>query len=338
MSELNPLDLSKKNTNSSMDEVKKKKNLWFPFFLFILIFSIAWYGYRLTTPSYSFVPNTLIEIPEGASLSMIAGILEKNSIIQSPLYFSVLVTQLGKEKSIPSGVYLFSKPENIFSIAKRFAKGDHGIETVKITLPEGLTVREMSVVLAKQLHAFDSASFLSLTKESEGYLFPDTYFFFTTATSGEVYTALTENFKSKTASMLASTTREGKDWGNIITMASIIEGEAVTPEDRRIVSGILYARLKSGMRLGVDAPFAYIMGKGSLELTMTDLATSSPYNTYRNSGLPPTPINNPGLDAIDSALHPSSTPYLYYLSDKGGKMHYAKTFEEHKLNKMKFLR
>ena len=121
-------------------------------------------------------------------------------------------------------------------------------------------------------------------------------------------------------------------------MASIIEGEAVTPEDRRIVSGILWTRMKNGMRLGVDAPFAYIMGKGSLELTQTDLATTSPYNTYRVAGLPPTPINNPGIDAIAAALAPSSTPYLYYLSDKEGSMHYARTFAEHKLNKEKYLR
>lgn len=338
MSEPQPVDLSKNNEHALNGDNKKRGNFWLPVFFLAIIISIAWYGYRLTTPSVFFVPNTLIEIPEGASLSSISKILEQNSIIRSPLYFSILVTHLGKEKSIPSGVYLFNKPENIFTVAERFAKGDHGVETVKITLPEGLTIKEMSEILTKQLHGFDAEQFSALAKEREGYLFPDTYFFFTTATSGEVYAALAENFKKKTQALHASTTREGKDWAKIITMASIIEGEAVTPSDRRIISGILYARLKSGMRLGVDAPFVYIMGKGSLELTVTDLATSSPYNTYRNPGLPPTPINNPGLDAIEAALYPSSTPYLYYLSDKEGKMHYAKTFEEHKLNKAKYLR
>jgi UPF0755 protein len=121
-------------------------------------------------------------------------------------------------------------------------------------------------------------------------------------------------------------------------MASLIEEETATPEDRRIVSGILWKRLSSGMRLQVDATFAYTIGKGSLELTTEDLKSDSPYNTYRIYGLPPTPIVNPGLDAITAALHPTSSPYVYYLSDKNGVMHYSKTFEEHKLAKAKYLR
>lgn len=339
MSEMNPVDLSKSGSGIYAGvSLKKKKRSKLPFVFLILLLAISWYGYNLTTPSPEFKEDTLVEIPEGAALTSIAKLLKQHAIIRSPLYFSLLVTNSGKEKQISSGMYLFHQPENVFAVAEKFIAGEHGIATEKITLPEGLTIKEMSRILAKQLSAFDPTSFQTLAEGKEGYLFPDTYFFYSTATSGEVYLALSENFDKKTEAARASSTLLGKDWPSVMTMASIIEGEAVTPEDRHIISGILWTRMKNGMRLGVDAPFAYIMGKGSLELTQSDLATTSPYNTYRVAGLPPAPINNPGIDAIEAALYPSTTPYVYYLSDKEGKMHYARTFAEHKLNKEKYLR
>jgi UPF0755 protein len=337
MSEMNPVDLTRNDT-SALPKTSKRRASRFPLLALIVLFGIGSYAYTLTLPPASFSPDTLIEIPGGSTLASTAKILAAHGIIRSPLYFSLLITNSGKEKLISSGTYLFHEPEDIFSVAKRFAVGDHGIETEKVTLPEGLSIKEMTTVLERELSTFNAEEFLNLSRGKEGYLFPDTYFFFSTATSGEIYMALTENFKKKTVDIRASSTQLGKDWGSIVTMASIIEGEAVTKEDRHIVSGILWTRIKNGMRLGVDAPFVYIMGKGSLELTQSDLATSSPYNTYRNAGLPPTPINNPGMSALEAALYPSTTPYVYYLSDKQGKMHYARTFEEHKLNKEKYLR
>ena len=121
-------------------------------------------------------------------------------------------------------------------------------------------------------------------------------------------------------------------------MASIIEREAITPEARRIVSGILWKRIKMGMPLQVDATFAYVNGKNTYELTAEDLHIDSKYNTYEYKGLPPGPICNPGLDSIIATIEPTATPYLYYLSEKNGTMHYAKTFEEHKMNKVKYMR
>jgi len=129
-----------------------------------------------------------------------------------------------------------------------------------------------------------------------------------------------------------------KNWSDIVIMASIIEEEAATAKDRRIISGILWKRLLKGMHLGVDAPFAYDIGKNSATLTTIDLKYDSPYNTYLYGGLPPTPITNPGLDSIDAALHPETSPYYYYLSDKGDTIHYAKTFDEHKVNKERYIR
>ena len=112
----------------------------------------------------------------------------------------------------------------------------------------------------------------------------------------------------------------------------------MTDKDHKIISGILWKRIGMNMPLQVDAPFLYILGKTSAELTLADLKKDSPYNTYVNRGLPIGPIGNPGFSALRAAVFPASSPYLYYLSDNEGIMHYAKTFEEHKANKEKYLR
>lgn len=306
----------------------------------LLSFALAGLAYvnAQLSPPESFSPGTVIVIPDGYTLKEIATQLTTASVIRSPLFFALLVQHYGKENSIPSGTYLFKKPASLVAIARQMALGDHGMETIKVTLPEGLTASEMAKVLEEALPSFDATTFLSSAKINEGYLFPDTYFFYSTATSGDVLLVLKENFEIKTASLQREVTESGKDWHDVVVMASIIEEEAATPEDRRIVSGILWNRISRGMRLQVDATFAYTIGKGSLELTVDDLQSDSPYNTYRINGLPPAPIANPGIDALYSAVHPTPSPYVYYLSDKTGVMHYAKTFEEHKLGKAKYLR
>jgi UPF0755 protein len=120
-------------------------------------------------------------------------------------------------------------------------------------------------------------------------------------------------------------------------MASLVEEEARTLETRRTIAGILWKRLKLGMPLQVDAVFPYIIGKNTYELSIGDLALDSPYNTYKYAGLPPAPITNPGLDAMLAAVTPTDSPYLYYLSDRNGKMHYARTHDGHLANKAAYL-
>jgi UPF0755 protein len=264
--------------------------------------------------------------------------LKKSSVIRSPLFFELLVQHYEKERGILSGVYLFKTPLSVFDVAKRMVAGDRGIETLKITLAEGLSSHEMAKIFEEKIPKFNTEEFLASTKDKEGYLFPDTYFFFSVATSGEVVVALEENFAARTKDREEEARKLGRDWHDILTMASIIEEETATDEDRHIVSGILWKRIERGMRLQIDATFGYTIGKGSLDLTAADLKSDSPYNTYLHDGLPPTPISNPGLESIDAALHPTPSIYLYYLSDKDGVIHYAKTFEEHKQNRAKYLR
>ena len=148
---------------------------------------------------------------------------------------------------------------------------------------------------------------------------------------------MTLNFENKTKNIFDAsfTVNEIND---TLTTASILEREANGTEDIKIISGILQNRLNKNMPLQVDAPFYYLLGKESSELTQADLKIKSPYNTYINKGLPPAPIGNPGLKAIEAAVYPTKTDYLYYLHDINGVVHYAKTHSEHVKNKQLYLK
>ncbi len=179
-------------------------------------------------------------------------------------------------------------------------------ETVRVTIPEGYNVRQIGAALEKA-GMFSSEEFVEAAKAEEGFLFPDTYEFFKHSSTSTVIRKMKENFEKKVGQEVER---------NVIIMASLLEEEAATPEDWKIISGILWKRLEAGIPLQVDAE----------------------PETYDYLGFPPAPISNPGLEAIRASLYPSPSPYLYYLSDRNGIIHYAKTFEEHKLNKAKYLR
>lgn len=314
----------------------KPQNPRWPFFLIGVIVVVGTTAFIRWTHAPKFSEEIVIEIPVGYSVRDIARLLHEKNVIRSTHLFELAIDWSDRESVIPAGTYVFKKPENVFAVARRFVEGDHGITRIKVTLPEGVTVRDVLTITAKTLPRVspnEADAFL----HKEGYLFPDTYFFFTTATTGDVIAAMEKNFFERTADLRKQAEREGKRWEDVVIMASLIEREAATDTDRMLISGILWKRLKIGMPLQVDATFMYLLGKSSAELTVDDLNMDSPYNTYRNKGLPPAPIANPGRASLLAALSPKESPYLYYLSGADGIMHYAKTFEEHKLNKEKYL-
>jgi len=310
---------------------KSKKTIFLAIFFIVVVFFLF-----LFTSPFNFPKSTVFNIESGEHLNKITQSLETNGFIRSSFIFRSLVIVLGGEKKIIAGSYLFDKSENPFNIALRFIKGDFGMEDKKITIPEGWNRFQIAEYLKKNLVNFDDVSFLELTKMEEGYLFPDTYFVPAVSTPKSVIEIMNSNFeeKIKNISGLSTSTRSLKE---IITMASILEGEAKTIESRKIVSGILWKRIAISMPLQVDATFQYINGKNTYELSLDDLKIDSPYNTYKYKGLPPTPINNPGLDSILAALYPTKTNYLYFLSNKNGDMYYSKDFEGHQLNREKYL-
>jgi UPF0755 protein len=264
--------------------------------------------------------------------------LEEKNIIKSSFVFRTTLIVFGKERSILAGDYYFKKPEGVFSIARRLSGGLSGLSTKKVTIPEGISLEEIPALLRPDLVFFKADEFKTVTKGKEGYLFPDTYFFLSNADAVTVVNAMSENFDKKIDGIRLALEVFGHSLKEVVTMASILEEEARTPETRRMVSGILWKRISLDMPLQVDAAFLYINKKKSSELTLDDLKIDSPYNTYKYRGFPPTPITNPGLDSILAAIEPTKSKYLYYLSDKDGEMHYASTFEQHVQNKQKYLR
>ncbi len=292
----------------------------------------------LFLPTRQFPANTIITIKTGTTLSSLSREFKEKNIVNSSTIFHTLVKLFGNDRAIESGDYLFDHSLGVYEVARRIAKGEHGIATVRVTIPEGMNTHEISNVLKNKLPFFDDVLFLKLASLQEGYLFPDTYFFNSTVSPQEVISRMEDNFKEKTRKLESESKKTNHSFKDIIIMASILEKEVKTIESRIIVSGILWRRLSIGMPLQVDATLGYVTGKGSDTLTLDDLNMQSPYNTYKNKGLPIGPIGNPGLEAIDAALHFKASPYLYYLSDKEGVIHYAVTFEEHKANRMKYLK
>lgn len=245
---------------------------------------------------------------------------------------------LGSERRVSDGEYYFDSPVSSLQIALRISGRQFGIDRTKVTFPEGFTNKQMAERLASVFPGFDPVLFLTLAKGTEGYLFPDTYGFFPSVTPDFVVAALKRNFTNKVDPLTQEIKESGRSLHDVMIMASIVEKEAAGDGDRAVVAGILWKRFDTDLALQVDAPFLYILGKESSELTRADLAINSPYNTYRNKGLPPTPIGNPGLASIKASIHPQTSPYLYYLHDKDGMIHYASTYKEHQKNIAKYLR
>ncbi|MCC7160827.1 endolytic transglycosylase MltG [Candidatus Nomurabacteria bacterium] len=279
-----------------------------------------------------------ITIDSGQTLFSVSKELYEDGAIKNKRVFEMLMITFGNENRISEGDYYFEKPTSVVEIALRISGKDFGIEKEKITLPEGFSNIEMANRLEKTLTNFDKERFLSLTKGKEGYLFPDTYGFFPSVKTDFVVETLEKNFEKKIKTLETEFSNSKRSLSDIIIMASIIEKEAKGSEDRALVSGILWNRIDAGIALQVDAPFLYILGKQSSELTIKDLATKSAFNTYINKGLPPSPINNPGLAAIKAALNPEKSDYFYYLHDKNGNIYYAKTYTQHKENIKKYLK
>ncbi len=302
-----------------------------------IVFISAFVSFLLLPP-FSFPKGNTISVKTGASLASVSLLLKNENIIRSQNLFEFCAKIVGGTKPILAGQYLFKEPISSCAVAFRIARGISGISAVRITIPEGMSNKDIALLLAPKLSKFDSAFFIESVRSKEGYLFPDTYFFTSGVVAQGVEMIMNDNFNKKIEPWAGSIEASGHTLRDIIIMASILEKEATTEEDKALVSGVLWKRISKGMPLQVDATFMYLLGKKSSELTLEDLKLKSAYNTYRNRGLPAGPIGNPGIVAIRAAIHPVASPYLYYLSDNNGVIHYAKTFEEHKANKEKYLR
>jgi UPF0755 protein len=285
------------------------------FYAFCVILFLIIFDFLFLSAPWDFPPGAVVRIEPGMSLRSISNILERQHIIRSKVAFESAVIILGGERRIISADYLFEKKLSLWQVAERIVGVGHRMAPVSVTIPEGFDVNQIGATFSLVLKNFNKTRFLALATKLEGYLFPDTYFFSTSAGAENVVQSMSDNFKKKITPLLPGIISSGKTERDIITMASLIEREAKGDTDREVISGILWKRIAINMPLQVD---------------------SDP-ETYKIRGLPMNPIGNPGLLAIKAAINPQSSPYLYYLHDKNGNIHYAINFTEHSKNKLKYL-
>jgi UPF0755 protein len=308
------------------------------FFLSIFFLIVVLVAYHIIAGAPSNFPlRAMVKIEKGETLSGVAERFSGESLIKYPFVFELFVRLFGGQDGVKAGTYYFPNHLSSAGVALRLVRGDLGVAPVRVTLPEGVTVREMADIFAESLPGFDKAAFIAYAGEKEGYLFPDTYFFLPTADAHEVADVLMATFGQKIQDLQGDIDKSDRSLADIVTMASLIEREASKPEDRRVIAGLLWKRVDEKMPLQVDAVFPFILGKHTFQLTLDDLQVDSPYNTYRYPGLPAGPIGNPGMDALTAAVNPQASPYWFYLSDLKGTIHYAVDFDGHKRNKTRYL-
>lgn len=283
-----------------------------------------------------------IVIPKGASTSEIGQRLAAAGVIRRPVDFVIAVRLRRLTHALREGEYELSPAMGLLEIVDKIARGDVVLYTV--TIPEGFTVAEIADVLARDglgdrdrllalvrtgARVFDAPFLRALPLPSlEGYLFPDTYRIPKHLDEREVM----QLFLNRFANVALPRWRDAganRSLHEIVTMASMVEREAKVPSERPMIAGVLYNRLSRGWRLEVDATVLYALGRHKPVVTEADVKVDSPYNTYLHAGLPPGPIANPGLAAIDAALHPAQTPYLYYVAKADGSHVFSRTLAEH---------
>lgn len=297
-----------------------------------------WRDAILPVNSHDKTPVVFV-VKEGESVKSIASRLDEQNLIRSSPAFFVLVKFMGIERDLQAGDFRLNRTMDAAAVAKELT---HGMLDVWVTLLEGWRVEEMATKLAKELD-IPEAQFLLY--EKEGYMFPDTYLIPRDASPAAVVEILLSNFEKKlTPQMREDAKKNGLTLPQVITLASIVEREGRTDEDRPVIAGILLKRLTAGWPLQADATIQYLLGYQPLEKTWwkkglidQDKKIKSPYNTYLYPDLPPGPIASPGLAAIKAVIYPSDSPYWYYLHDLEGRVHYAKTLEEHTANIAKYL-
>ena len=308
--------------------------------------------------------NVLIDfkINKGDGSTEVGKNLAKNNFIKSKYYFWYYVWRTKTDTQLQAGTYSLAKNMTIPQMVEKFSKGKIKSDIVKLTIPEGLNndkiidlVKEKKPEIAQEFqelvkckclaedscgcnkfgNKYDFIKKISVGLDLEGYLFPDTYFISKKETGTTLVSKFLNNFNKKVSQDIRDEIRsEGKTLEEVLSLASIVEREVKLDKDRPIVAGIFWKRLEIGMPLGSDATLSYILKTNKVKYDSKDLEVDSPYNTYKNAGLPPGPICNPGLEAILATIHPVETDYLYFLNDANtGETIFSKTNNEHNSNK-----
>ena len=293
---------------------------------------------QLNTPPSDFPNNVQITIEQGMDVRAISKTLAAQRVVRSETFLYYVLAFTTDATKIKASTYVFEAPLSTFAVAQKLVEGDFDTDLIRFTHFEGERVEQLATRASVILSNFSAADFIELAEPHEGTLFPETYFIPVDYSEEELFDLLHDTYVEKTSSLTEQIKMHELTQEEIIILASIIEREANTLESKEYVSGILQNRLKIGMPLQADASIEYILDKPLSELVPADLEIESPYNTYLNQGLPPTPIGNPGLESIMAVLEPTESNYLFYITGNDGEFYYSETYEGHLLNIKKHLR
>jgi UPF0755 protein len=321
----------------------------------------------MTTDTQADTSDIRVTIPSGSTVGRAAQLLRQAGVVRSASVLHLSLVFLGDKIKAGTYTWQYGNPENVFAVAARLVQGDTRPLRVRVTFPEGFSAADMTLRLAKSMpDAFDINAYAHAAEPKEGFLFPDTYFIDSDMTAERVVAWQYERFwetlhtcgctlsvargaddtivlskpdlKNSLSAKVPAAVTKRVSLRDIVIMASILEAEGRTQEDRVQIASILWKRIDMGIPLQVDATLTYALGRSTYTLTSKDLRSTHPFNTYVYKGLPPRAINNPGIDALRAAAsYDPTTPYLFYLSDKQGRIHFARTLAEHTANKRKYV-
>lgn len=282
-----------------------------------------------------------VTIPAGSSVATVADSLASARVVMLPAVTRIVTALTGRgDLAIPPGRYLVKRGASVWAIYDQLAAGRGRFH--RLTIPEGWGIQQI-VKLAHDSLGIDTDSLLAATRDSsrrarmatpaadlEGYLFPATYDFTEDATAADVVDSMLVAFDKRwKKDWDAEIARQGRTRHAVVTLASIVEKEAIHADERGRIAAVYLNRLKAGMRLQADPTVLYAMGLVSKRVLFADLRVESPYNTYRNAGLPPGPIASPGAASLAAAVHPDSSDAMFFVAFPDGHSRFTRTFDEH---------
>lgn len=304
-----------------------------------LLLVLAWYLFCLLVPVGRGKVVRVLSLPAGSGVGKLAQDLKGAGIIRSSWHF-VLVSRLrGQAHRLKAGEYRFSDAMTTGEILLKVVEGR--VDYRRFVLPEGYSIYQAAELLERQgvmgrddfLRACREPRLLArlglVTESVEGYLYPATYNLSLGERPGQLVSRMTAQFEKNYASIAGSAGHRSYSRHGVVTLASMIEKEAVSPAERPLISSVFHNRLAIGMPLQSDPTAVYGVRAFGGAVSKADIQRPSPYNTYLHRGLPPGPIGNPGTDALRAALHPARTQYLYFVARKDGTHHFSRTLEEH---------
>jgi UPF0755 protein len=318
--------------------------------LFLVLVVVSLLVYEIFLSPHYFEGDRFITVSKGESFEDVTDSLLSAGIITSRFYFSAAGRILAWTTKMQIGKFRFKSGVSNYQILD-ILRGGKTIETISVTIPEGMRTTTIASICADKL-GVDSARFMNFVNDEEfsrrlgieagnlnGYLMPKTYEFYWQTDEEVILSRLVGEFWNDVDSnMLAQAKRKGKKIHEIITLASIIELETAIDSERAIIAGVYYNRLQRRMRLQADPTVQYALGGEPRRLKFSDLKVHSPYNTYVNYGLPPGPINNPGLASIRAALNPVRHRYLYFVATGEGGHRFSFNFNEHGKARQNYLK